>query len=203
VRIEAGTVYPGCGVRSGKRERRYRIEEAVLITGVYGSGKSSVAEEMAAVLEEHNAPYALLDLDFLAWFDTGDEDGPTDHHMMLRNLAVLVGNYLAVGVRFFVLAKAVRDGAELEDLSAGLPMPLKVVRLTVPLREIEERLRSDPTTGRRDDLREATVWVAASSGVGFEDLTVSNDRPIREVATEVLGWLGWPERGSPSPTSCP
>ena len=74
------------------------------------------------MLEERNAPYALLDLDFLAWFDTGDEDGPTEHRMMLRNLAALVGNYLAVGVRFFVLAKAVRDKAELEDLRAGLVM---------------------------------------------------------------------------------
>ena len=27
--------------------------------------------------------------------------------------------------------------------------------------------------------------------VGIEDLTVSNDRPIREVATEILDWLGW------------
>ena len=43
----------------------------MLITGVYGSGKSSVAKEMAAVLEEHNAPYALLDLDFLAWVRHG------------------------------------------------------------------------------------------------------------------------------------
>ena len=65
----------------------------MLITGVYGSGKSSVAEEMAAVLEEHNASYALLDLDFLAWFDTGDEEGPTEHQMMLTNLAAVVGNY--------------------------------------------------------------------------------------------------------------
>jgi adenylylsulfate kinase-like enzyme len=48
----------------------------VLITGVYGSGKSSVAEEMVAVLEEHNAPYALLDLDLLAWFDTGTRTDP-------------------------------------------------------------------------------------------------------------------------------
>jgi hypothetical protein len=30
------------------------------------------------------------------------EDGLTEHRMMLRNLAALVGNYLAVGVRFFV-----------------------------------------------------------------------------------------------------
>ena len=72
----------------------------MLITGVYGSGKSSVAEEMTAVLEEHDAPYALLDLDFLALFDTGSEGGPTEHLMMLRNLAALVSNYLDVGIRF-------------------------------------------------------------------------------------------------------
>ena len=175
----------------------------MLITGVYGSGKSSVAEEMAAVLEEHNAPYALLDLDFLAWFDTGGEGGPTEHRMMLRNLAALVGNYLGVGVRFFVLARALRDRAQLEDLRAGLPMPLKVVRLTVPLEEIEERLSHDPTSGRRADLREAAVWVAASFGIGIEDLTVPNDRPIRKVAVEVLGWLGWPEQGPPCQASSP
>ena len=175
----------------------------MLITGVYGSGKSSVAEEMAAVLEEHDAPYALLDFDFLAWFDTGSEGGPTEHRMMLRNLAAMVGNYLDVGVRFFVLARALRDGAELEDLKVGLPMTLKVVRLTVPLEEIEERLSHDPTTGRRDDLREAAVWVAAFFGVGIEDLTVPNDRPIREVAVEVLGWLRWPEQGPPCQASSP
>jgi energy-coupling factor transporter ATP-binding protein EcfA2 len=198
VRIVAGTVYPGYRVGSGQCERRCQVEEAVLITGVYGSGKSSVAEEMAAVLEEHNAPYALLDLDFLAWFDTGGEGGPTEHRMMLTNLAAVVGNYLTVGVRFFVLAKAVRDAAEVEDLRAGLPMPLKVVRLTVPLEEVEERLSHDVTTGRRDDLREAAAWVAARSGVGIEDLAVSNDRPIREVAADILSWLGCPERGFPS-----
>jgi hypothetical protein len=36
--------------------------------------------------------------------------------------------------------------------------------------------------------------VAGSSGVGIEDVTVPNDRPIREVATDVLHWLGWQER---------
>lgn len=168
----------------------------MLITGVYGSGKSSVAEEMAAMLEERDAPYALLDLDFLAWFDTGGEGGPTEHRMMLRNLAAVVGNYLAVGVRFFVLAYAVRDGTVLDGIRATLPMPLKVVRLTVPLEEIGDRFSHDPTAGRRDDLREAAAWVAASYGVGLVDVTVPNDRPIREVATDIVDWLGWLERGS-------
>ena len=63
--------------------------------------------------------------------------------------------------------------------------------MTVPLPEIEKRLRSDATTGRRADLREAAAWVASSVGVGIEDETVSNERPIREVAADILGWLGW------------
>jgi hypothetical protein len=167
------------------------VEGAVLITGVYGSGKSSVAQEIAVLLEKQDAPYALLDLDFLGWFDTSGEGGPTEHSVMLKNLAALVGNYLAVGIRLFVLAGAIRDRAQLEDLQAELPTPLRVVRLTVPLREIEKRLRSEVTTGRREDLREAAAWVAGSVGVGMEDATVSNDRPIREVAAEILDWLGW------------
>ena len=164
---------------------------AVLITGVYGSGKSSVAQQIADLLEKRNAAYALLDLDFLGWFDTSGEGGPTEHSVMLKNLAALVDNYLAIGVRLFVLAGAIRDRAELEDLKAELPMPLRVVRLTVPLEEIEKRLRSEVTSGRREDLREAAVWVAGSLGVGIEEVTVSNDRPIREVAAEILDWLDW------------
>ena len=151
-----------------------------------------MAEEMASVLEERGASYALLDLDFLAWFDTGAADGPTEHRMMLTNLAAVAGNYLAAGVRFFVLAYAVRGAAELEDIRSELPMPLKVVRLTVPLAEIEARLGRDVTTGRRDDLREAAAWIAASRGFDIEDLTVPNDRPVRETALDVLDHLGWP-----------
>jgi hypothetical protein len=63
--------------------------------------------------------------------------------------------------------------------------------LTVPLAEIEKRLRADATTGRQADLREAAAWVASSVGVGLEEETVSNERPIREVASDILGWLGW------------
>jgi energy-coupling factor transporter ATP-binding protein EcfA2 len=170
-------------------------EEAVLITGVYGSGKSSVAQELAYLLEKQDAPYALLDLDFLGWAYTGDGGRAAWLGVMLRNLAALVGNYLEIGVRFFVLAGAIRDLAEREAIEAELSMLLRVVRLTVPLQKIEDRLRPDPTAGRRDDLSGAASWVAASVGVGVEDLTVSNDRPIREVAADVLEWLGWQETG--------
>jgi hypothetical protein len=166
-------------------------EEAVLITGVYGSGKSAVAQEIADLPEEREAPYALLDLDFHAWFDTAGEIGPTEHAMMLKNLAAVVGNFLAAGIRYFVLARAIREGAELDGIRAELSMPLRVFGLTVPLRETEERLRHNPTAGRQDDLREAASWISDSLGTEFEDATVPNDRPIREVAKEILDWPGW------------
>jgi adenylylsulfate kinase-like enzyme len=82
--------------------------QAVLITGV-GVGKSSMAVEAGDLLEERGASYAVLDLDFLAWFHTGAEVKGTVHAMMLRNLSTVVSNYRDAGVRFFILAWAVRD----------------------------------------------------------------------------------------------
>jgi hypothetical protein len=66
-----------------------------------------------------------------------------------------------------------------------------VVRLTAPLEEIERRLEADVTRARRDDLEEAAVWLAEGTGEGLEDVTIANDRPVREVATEILSLLGW------------
>jgi hypothetical protein len=42
--------------------------EGVLITGVYGAGKSSVAEEVADALEARGARFGAVDLDWLMWF---------------------------------------------------------------------------------------------------------------------------------------
>ena len=39
--------------------------DGVLITGVYGSGKSSVAAEISYLLEQRREPHALPDLDYL------------------------------------------------------------------------------------------------------------------------------------------
>ena len=163
--------------------------EAVLITGVFGTGKTSVAVEMADIAEKAHLPYAVLDLDWLMWFEPGDEED--GHRMMLANLSAVVSNYLGAGVRLFILARSIRNSSELDGVRATLAMPLRVVRLEVGLPEIERRLRSDVTTARQDDLREASAWLAAANGVGIEDLAVGNDRPIRDVATEILDWLGW------------
>jgi adenylylsulfate kinase len=162
-----------------------------LITGVYGSGKSSVAAEIAYRLEQRGEPYALLDLDYLSWGGTGADDRTEEFGLLLANLADVTGNYRRAGIQTFVLAYFVRDSGEVQAIRKAAGLTLRVARLAVSLAEIQQRLAGDVTTGRRDDLRQAASSIAASDGVGVEDVLISNDRPIPVVAHEVMAFLGW------------
>ncbi len=162
---------------------------AVLITGGFGVGKSSVAIELVDVLSDQGLPCALLDLDYLDWFDLGSGVHRSD--ILLGNLTCVYSNYREAGVRFFVLAGFLADSSQLEGLKKSLEILLRVVRLAAPWPEIERRLAADVNTSRQDDLREARTSEHRGAGVGLEDLSVDNDRPIREVAMEVCENLGW------------
>jgi hypothetical protein len=63
--------------------------------------------------------------------------------------------YADAGVLRLVLAGAVRSNAVLDATRAAIPFPLRVVRLTLPLDEIERRLSDAVTVGRARDLRNA------------------------------------------------
>ncbi len=165
--------------------------EGVLLTGVYGSGKSSVAEEIAYLLEQRGEPYALLDLDYLSWAGTGADDRVAEFGLMLQNLTAVAANYRRAGIGLFVLAYFVRSPGEVQAVRDALGLPLRVARLTVPLPVIEQRLAGDVGSGRRDDLREAASSIAASADAGVEDVAISNDRPLRAVAQDVMTFLRW------------
>jgi hypothetical protein len=85
----------------------------------------------------------------------------------------------------------VRSPCEVQRVQEALGLPLRVVRLTVRLPDIEHRLASDVTSGRRDDLGEAASSIAAAEGAGVEDAAISNDRPIGVVARDVMTFAGW------------
>ncbi len=169
-----------------------RGAEGVLLTGVYGSGKSTVAQEIAYLLEQRAEPFALLDLDYLSWAGTGADDRAAEFGLMLQNLSAVAANYRRAGIRLFVLAYFVRSPDEVRSVREAVGLPLRVVRLEVPLLDIERRLAGDVTSGRRDDLRAAAAALAAAEGAGVEDVIIGNDRPIGAVAQEVLSVLGGP-----------
>jgi adenylylsulfate kinase-like enzyme len=96
--------------------------EGVLVTGVYGAGKSSVAAEVATLLEARGVRYALLDLDYLGWASPRDRSRSAELQLTLQNLAAVTANYLQAGIERFVLAFFVRWRAtdELSRLALAL-----------------------------------------------------------------------------------
>ena len=165
--------------------------EAVLITGVFGVGKSTVAADLADVLEAADVKYAALDLDWLTWSNASGPTRADEHRMMIANLIAVVDNYRVAGARRFIMARTIRDADELDSLTDALGMSVRTVELIVPLAEIAIRLHSDPTEGRKGDLSRTAKWISSGLGSGLGGIAVMNDRPVRQVTDEILHWLGW------------
>ncbi|HEY5891099.1 MAG TPA: hypothetical protein VIW94_10410 [Acidimicrobiia bacterium] len=163
----------------------------VIISGLYGSGKSTVVEEIAFLLEDAATTYAAIDLDWLWWFGVPGVERREALGLLTANLASIVDRYMEVGVRHFVMAWSLRDADDEAAIRTALSFPIKVVELTVPFSLIEDRLGSAVTAGRSEDLEEARRWFSHGLGTGFGDTQVANDRPIREVALEICTWIGW------------
>lgn len=165
--------------------------EAVLLAGVFGVGKSTVAADLAAILEAVGVPYGALDLDWLAWTNANGSTRTDFMDMMTRNLRVVAGHYSAAGARRLILAGSIRDRDELDTVREAVAVPLRTVELIVPFPEIERRLSSDPTDERHQDLANSAEWLADGVGTGIFDIAIGNDAAVRDVSTQVLGWLGW------------
>jgi adenylylsulfate kinase len=165
--------------------------KAVLLTGVYGSGKSTVAREMAYLLEQAGEPYALLDLDYLSWGGAGEDDRASEFALMLANLAAVAANYRRAGIANIVLAYFVRTAAEVQAIEQALGASVTVVRLIADLPVIQQRLAGDVTTGRGADMRAAAAAIAADEGVGLEHVAISNNRPVSVIARDIMADAGW------------
>lgn len=176
--------------------------EAALITGVFGSGKSTILAEAADLLEDGGLPFAAIDIDWLGWAMTAAdaESRGKDHalgphaafgELTLENLALVVGNDRRHGIERFLLAHAVWRPDELAELRTALDIPIRVIGLVVPLPVVQARLASDPTRARLDDLARTQAWLAGGREAVPVDLTLDNTRPVAEVARELVGWLGW------------
>jgi adenylylsulfate kinase len=163
--------------------------EAVLITGVYGTGKTSVTEEVAALLDEADAPYAAIDLDWLVWGNVEGGHGPAAQALLERNLAAVVGNDREAGISRFVLAGYVEDARQADGIRRALGMPMKIVRLTAPIEVIEQRIGA----GREDELEVVRAALASPAIDEIGDLVLDGERPIAGLAREILDWLGWIE----------
>lgn len=120
--------------------RRVR-EQGLLLTGTVGAGKTTVAEEVGALLAARGVPHAVIDLDALRRVWPAPPGDPFNTALELANLRAVAANARAAGARVLVLAGVVEDVAGLEAHAEAAGLPLAVVRLRVAPEEAERRLR--------------------------------------------------------------
>jgi adenylylsulfate kinase-like enzyme len=169
--------------------------QAVVLTGTLGSGKTALAVEIGELLDEKHLPHAVLDLDWLAWLRPAeDRSGWTVGRVLAENLALVVSTFRAAGVGHLVMARALLH-PQLDLVRQALPdVEVTVFRITASAAAVEERLRRrDGGATLRRHLAEALQFASTMDKAALEDERVANegDRPIRDVATEVLDRLGW------------
>ena len=168
---------------------------AVLLTGVYGAGKTTLAVELVGRLEAAGVHAAAIDLDWLGWYGAPVAwDEHEDPRITLEHLGMMAARYVGLGVERLVLAGSIPSGTR-SRYSAAVGVPLAVVGLRVTPELIRRRLEDDPNASRADDLEAALEHLGASgdaAGAPDEsDWTIDADAPVGELAAEVLGRLGW------------
>jgi hypothetical protein len=172
------------------------LRKAVLVTGLYGAGKSSLVAEMAERLERADLSYGAIDVDWLAWYHLPSTDAPPAGDLRSMNLAYVADRYLAAGVNRLILAEAAMTDDDVGALKRLIPCPVAVVRLDVGIDTIEQRLGVDPTIGRLADLDVARDWAARGAGRVTADLILDGAAPLAANAGRVLSWLGWQPVGA-------
>jgi len=167
---------------------------AILLTGTVGSGKTAVTIAIGDLLALREQPYALVDLDWLGWMEPAPGSLITQRSVLAENLRLIWPTFREAGVGRLVLARYVEDSAQLGEFRAALPgVELVVVRLVATQAVIERRLRArDSGAQLTEHLAETALFAARGEAGALEDAVVENgDRPLTEVAAEVLAAAGW------------
>lgn len=167
-------------------------ESLLVITGTMGAGKSAVLAEASDLLAMRGFVHAAIDLDALG---LAHLSAPSlNDEAMYANLESVCGNYARLGVRRFMVARALESAAELDLCrSACNAENVVVCRLTASSECMRQRVQTRETgvlqgqfVARVDELN------AILDRARLESLKIANEgRSITEVAREMLILAGW------------
>jgi hypothetical protein len=167
-------------------------DSLLIITGTMGAGKTAVLGEASDILALRHIAHAAIDLDALGLAhlpSAASNDG-----VMYRNLQSVCKNYASLGVRRFLLARAMEDRAELEICRGAVSAANTVVcRLTVSIEAMQQRvkMRESGVLQRQYVARVAKLNVILDRA-RLEDFTVTSEsRSVTDVAHDMLVKAGW------------
>jgi predicted kinase len=151
---------------------------AVLLTGVAGVGKSTVADAIGRVLTGAGVTTAVIDTDMLAQFGPPPGDSHFYDRLKCANLAAVWHNYRNAGARFVVVSAVIDTVALRARYAAALAgCDVQMVRLAAPAETVRQRLLG--RDGRH-------LGALSDTQAHIADFSVVNDRPPEMVAEEVI-----------------
>jgi hypothetical protein len=172
-------------------------ESLLVITGTMGAGKTSVLGEASDILALQNIAHAALDLDAFGLAHLPPAPLPSDARndaVMYRNLQCVCKNYAALGIRRFLVARAIEDRVTLERCRKAVSAKSTIVcRVTANIETIQQRVRVRESGVLQEQF---VARVAKLNSIldraRLEDFSVtSDDRPVTQIAHEMLLKAGW------------
>ena len=164
----------------------------LIITGTMGAGKTAVLGEASDILAQRQIVHAAIDLDALGLARLPSAV-PSDG-VMYENLRSICRNYAALGVRRFLVARAIENEAQLKLCRDIIPAANTVVcRLVASIEAMKRRVQMrDLGISQREYVARVAKLNVILDRAQLEDFAVTNeDRPLTEVAIEVLVRAGW------------
>ena len=164
----------------------------LIITGSMGAGKTSVLGEASDILALQNIAHAALDLD--AFGLARLSSGASNDAVMYRNLHCVCKNYAALGIRRFLVARAIENRAALECCRQAVSARNTIVcRLTANIGTMRQRVKMRELGVLREQF---VARVAKLNSIldraRLEDFSVTtDDRSVTQIAREMLLNAGW------------
>lgn len=173
----------------------------LIITGSMGAGKTAVLAEASDILRRRHIAHAAIDLDALALAHLPSSASNDD--LMYRNLRSVCKNYFSVGVRRFLLARAMEDRIELELCRGVVSATSTIVcRLAASIETMQQRVKMrESGVSQREYVARVAELNLILDRTRLEDFAVaSEDRSLTEVAHEMLLKARWISNGQSART---
>jgi hypothetical protein len=164
----------------------------LIITGSMGAGKSSVLGEASDILTLQSITHAAIDLDTFGVAHL--PSGAGNDVVMYRNLRCVCRNYAALGVRRFLVARAIEDRATLECCRKAVSAKDAILcRLTANIGTMRRRVEMrELGVLRKQFVSRVARLNSTLDRARLEDFAVGSEgRSVTQTAREMLLKAGW------------
>jgi hypothetical protein len=169
----------------------------LIITGTMGAGKTTVLGEASDILALHHIAHAAIDLDALGLAHLSPahlSSAASNDGVMYRNLRSVCKNYASIGVKRFLLARAMENRAELDLCRGAVSASNTIVcRLAASIKTLQQRVKMrESGVSQKQYVARVAKLNRKLDHARLEDFIVtSENRSVTEVAHEILVRAGW------------